>query len=71
MVQHLVQEGVCKELATISKKHKELLAMEIKQEDTDSVGLQELSYNDLKYSLVQDEDSVSGSLSLPSMVRPG
>ena len=39
MVQQLVQDRVHKELATISKKHKELLAMEIKQEDTDPVDL--------------------------------
>ena len=51
----------------MTKKCKELLAMEIKQEDTDSVDLQEFNYDDLKCSSVQDEDSVSGSLSLPSI----
>ena len=41
--------------------------MEIKQEDTDSVDLQELNYDDLKCSPIQDEDSISGSLSLLSI----
>ena len=67
IVQQLVQDRVWKELATMSKKWKELLAMEIKQEDSDSMDLQEFNYNDLKCSPIQDEDSVSGSLSLPSI----
>ena len=69
MVQQIVQDKVCKELATISEKYKELLAMEIKQEDTDSVDLQEFNYDDLKCSPVQDEDNIFYSLALP-LVSP-
>ena len=67
MVQQLVQDGLCKELATMTKKRKELLAMEIKQEETDSVDLQEFNYDDLKCSPVQEDNSSCDNLSLPSV----
>ena len=51
----------------MTKKHKELLAMEIKQENTDSMDLQEFNYDDLKCSPVQEDDSSCNNLSLPSI----
>ena len=62
MVKQMVQDGVHQELATISKKCKELFAADVKQEDLDAMDVESFNYDDLDYSPTQDDDSISLTL---------